>query len=56
MQSWFTQATQAPEIKTRLAALQFSPTIKCGADFAAFLRKRSDDFGRAIRDAKIKAE
>ena len=56
MQSWFTQATQAPEIKTRLAALQFSPTIKCGADFATFLRKRSDDFGRAIRDAKIKAE
>jgi tripartite-type tricarboxylate transporter receptor subunit TctC len=56
LQSWFTQATQAPEVKTRLAALQFSPTIRCGADFAAFLRKRSDDFGRAIREAKIKAE
>jgi tripartite-type tricarboxylate transporter receptor subunit TctC len=56
LQSWFSEAMQAPEIKTRLAALQFSPTIKCGADFAKFLRKRSDDFGRAIHDANIKAE
>jgi hypothetical protein len=43
-------------IKSRLALQQISPLVTCGADFAAFLRKRSDEFGRAIRDANLKAE
>jgi tripartite-type tricarboxylate transporter receptor subunit TctC len=53
--SWFSQAMRAPEIKPKLAAQQFSPGVTCGADFADFLRKRSDQFGRGIREANIKA-
>jgi tripartite-type tricarboxylate transporter receptor subunit TctC len=52
----FSQAMQAPEVKAKLALQQISPMVTCGADFAAFLRKRFDVFGRAIRDANIKAE
>jgi hypothetical protein len=28
----------------------------CGADFAALIRKRYDEYGEAIRAANIKAE
>jgi hypothetical protein len=28
----------------------------CGADFAAYLRKQYDEYGRIIREANIKAE
>jgi len=28
----------------------------CGAEFGVFYRKQYDEFGRAIRDAKIKVE
>jgi tripartite-type tricarboxylate transporter receptor subunit TctC len=52
----FSQAMQAPEIKSKLAAQQISPMVTCGAGFAAFLRKRSDELGRAIREANIKTE
>jgi tripartite-type tricarboxylate transporter receptor subunit TctC len=53
---WFGQAMQAPETISRLALQQISPRVACGADFAAFLRKRYDEFGRAIAEANIKAE
>jgi len=53
---WFKGALQAPEIKAKLSARGFSPSGKCGAEFAAILRKQYDDYGRIIRDAKITAE
>jgi tripartite-type tricarboxylate transporter receptor subunit TctC len=53
---WFTEALQAPEIKAKLAAQGLYPAGKCGAEFAALLRKQYDDFGRAIREANIKAD
>jgi tripartite-type tricarboxylate transporter receptor subunit TctC len=53
---WFTAALQAPEIKTKLAAVGFYPAGVCGADFAAYLAKQSDEYGRVIREANIKAE
>ena len=35
----------------------FSNTARtCGGDFAAFTNKQYDDYGRAIRDANIKAQ
>jgi tripartite-type tricarboxylate transporter receptor subunit TctC len=52
----FSQAMKAPALNSRLAVQQIRPLVTCGADFAAFLRKRSDEFGRAIREANIKAE
>jgi tripartite-type tricarboxylate transporter receptor subunit TctC len=53
---WFTAALQAPEFKAKLTPLGIFPVGKCGADFAALLRRQYDEFGRVIRDANIKAE
>ena len=52
----FAAAVQAPEIKAKLVALGFYPVGVCGADFAAYLRRQYDEYGRAIREANIKAE
>ena len=52
----FTAALQAPGIKAKLAAAGFYPTGICGADFAAYMAKQSDEYGRVIREANIKAE
>ena len=53
---WFTNALQVPEIKAKLAVQGFIPAAMCGADFGALIRKQYDSFGRAIREANIKAE
>jgi tripartite-type tricarboxylate transporter receptor subunit TctC len=53
---WFTAALQAPEIKSKLMVQGFFPVEMCGADFATYLRKQYDDYGRIIREANIKAE
>ncbi len=45
-----------PEIKTKLAAQGLFPVGTCGAAFGAFTRKQYDDYGRAIREANIKAQ
>lgn len=53
---WFTAAIQVPEIKAKLAAQGLFPVGICGAAFGAFTRKQYDDYGRAIREANIKAQ
>jgi tripartite-type tricarboxylate transporter receptor subunit TctC len=53
---WTMAAMQKPEVKQKLEPLGLYPTKMCGADFAAFLRKQYEDFGRVIREANIKAE
>jgi tripartite-type tricarboxylate transporter receptor subunit TctC len=53
---WFTAALQAPETKPKLLAQGLYPVGTCGADFAAFIRKQYDEYGRAIRAANIKAD
>jgi tripartite-type tricarboxylate transporter receptor subunit TctC len=52
---WFTAALKDPEVTPKLAAEGLFPVDTCGADFAAFTKKQYDDYGRAIRDANIKA-
>lgn len=54
--SWYTSAVRSPEARAKLAAQQISPVALCGTDFTAYLRKQSDEYGRAISDANIKAE
>jgi tripartite-type tricarboxylate transporter receptor subunit TctC len=54
--NWFTTAMQTPEIKTKLVNLRLTPVGSCGADFAAFLRKQNDEYGRAIHEANIKPD
>jgi tripartite-type tricarboxylate transporter receptor subunit TctC len=53
---WFKAAMQVPDVKSKLANLALYPVGTCGDDFAAHIRKQYDDYGRIIRDAKIKAE
>jgi tripartite-type tricarboxylate transporter receptor subunit TctC len=53
---WFTMALRTPEVTARLAAQGYYPVGLCGAEFATYLRKQYDDYGRAIREANIKAE
>jgi len=53
---WFKAALLAPDVKAKLSAQGFSVAAKCGTEFAAILRKQYDDYGRIVRDAKIKAE
>jgi tripartite-type tricarboxylate transporter receptor subunit TctC len=52
----FASAVQAPEIKAKLVALGFYPGGVCGADFAAYLRRQYEEYGRVIREANIKGE
>jgi tripartite-type tricarboxylate transporter receptor subunit TctC len=52
----FALAVQAPEIKAKLVALGFYPVGVCGADFAAYLRRQYEEYGRVIREANIKGE
>ena len=53
---WFTAAMKAPEIESKLVTLGYYPVGLCGADFSAHIRKQSEEYGRVIRDANIKAE
>ena len=53
---WAKAAMLAPEVKTKLINLALYPIGMCGADFAAYLRKQHEDYGRLIRDAKMKAQ
>ena len=53
---WFAEAIQAPDIKVKLAVQGLYPAAHCGADFAAYLRKEHEKYGRIIRAAGIKPE
>jgi tripartite-type tricarboxylate transporter receptor subunit TctC len=53
---WLSAALKAPEVKEKLALQELYPMGLCGADFAAFLRKEQEDYGRAIREANFKLE
>lgn len=54
--SWFTAAILVPEVKAKLVVQELYPVARCGADFAAYIRKQYDYFGGVIRDADIRAE
>lgn len=54
--AWFTAALDAPAIKPKLKSLGLFTVGKCGAAFGADLRRRLDDYGRAIRESNIKSE
>jgi len=53
---WFHAALHVPEMKAKLVPLALYPAGICGAEFAAFLRKKFDDFGQVIRELDVKAE
>jgi len=53
---WYTAALQVPDIRAKLAGQGLFAVAMCGADFAAHIRKQYDEYGRAIREANIKAD
>jgi tripartite-type tricarboxylate transporter receptor subunit TctC len=56
LEAWLKAALDAPAVKPKLRALSLYTLGKCGAAFAAELRRRFDDYGRVIRDSDIKSE
>lgn len=54
--SWAAAALQEPAARQKLEPLGFYPAITCGADFAAFLRERNNEYSGVIREANIKAD
>jgi tripartite-type tricarboxylate transporter receptor subunit TctC len=52
----FAAAVRAPEIKAKLIALGYYPVGMCGANFAGYLRRQYDEYGRIIRETNIKSE
>jgi tripartite-type tricarboxylate transporter receptor subunit TctC len=54
--AWYAAALQVPDVKAKLTIQGLFPVAMCGADFADHIRKQYDEYGRAIRDANIKAE
>jgi tripartite-type tricarboxylate transporter receptor subunit TctC len=54
--AWFGAALQISEVKTKLVAQGLHPAGSCGSDFSAFVRRQYDEYGRTIREAKIRAE
>jgi tripartite-type tricarboxylate transporter receptor subunit TctC len=52
----FASALQDVAVKEKLSVQGLFPTLACGNDFAAYLRKQNDAYSRIIADANIKAE
>lgn len=52
----FTTALQDGAVKEKLSVQGLFPTVACGEDFAAYLRKQNDAYKRIIAEANIKAE
>src|SRR5882672_6505625 len=53
---WLKAALQDPEVKAKLALQGLYPVGMCGDEFAAYVRKRFDDYGEMIRESNIKAQ
>ena len=56
LSNWFVAAMQATNVRDKLIAQGLYPAGTCGADFARDLLRQYGDYGRAIREANIKAE
>jgi tripartite-type tricarboxylate transporter receptor subunit TctC len=52
----FAAALQDSSVKEKLSVQGLFPTLTCGNDFAAYLRKQNDAYSRIITEANIKAE
>ena len=47
---------RAPQIKTKLVDLALYPNPKCGAEFAAHIRRQTELYTGLVHDLGIKAE
>ena len=51
---WFSTAGNSAEVKDKLGALGLGPSVLCGPDYAASLKRQYEQFGTAIRASDIK--
>jgi tripartite-type tricarboxylate transporter receptor subunit TctC len=56
LQTWFTDAMKVPAVRDKLIALGLYPAGICGADFAALIRRKNDEYARIMQEAGIKGE
>ena len=53
---WFSAAGNSAQVKEKLGALGLGPTVLCGSEYAASLKRQYERFGTAISASNIKAE
>ena len=53
---WFQSAMKADEVKPKLAQQGLFPAVKCGAEFATFMKNLTEDYTRVVKDAGIKVK
>jgi tripartite-type tricarboxylate transporter receptor subunit TctC len=53
---WFRTALLTPEVKGKLAVQALFPNPKCGADFAAHIRRQKEEFAKVIADLNLKGQ
>ena len=53
---WFGAAMKSPEVDAKLESVGLYPAVRCGNDFAHFIKARAGDYARVIRDANIKVD
>jgi tripartite-type tricarboxylate transporter receptor subunit TctC len=53
---WARAALAVPEIRAKLVAIGMLPVGTCGDEFAAYLRKRHDEYSAIVRASNIRAE
>ena len=54
LSDWFGAALRAPDVSAKLTAQGLYPNPTCGAEFAAYIRRQSEDYARIIRELDIK--
>ena len=52
---WFTDALQAPEIKSKLETLGMFAVASCGPDFRSFVIEQSEKYGRVVHATSLGA-
>jgi tripartite-type tricarboxylate transporter receptor subunit TctC len=52
----FSRALEAPGVKAKLALQALYPDARCGSEFAAHIRRQSDEYAHMIRELNIKGE
>ncbi len=54
--TWLTDAMKVPAVRDKLTVLGLYPAGICGADFAALLRRKNDEYAKVMQEANIKGE
>lgn len=56
LETWLTDALQAPEVKAKFVAVGLRQVGICGEEFGNFLRRQHDDYSRVIHKANINVD